>query len=137
MNGSRRLVLMALVGILLAGGIIAAVSAAQPHLQSGFTTITSTTITSTSTHTITSSKIPTGVLAAQITDPPIVPKGTSHLYVNYSDIEAHTFDVNNNSVWFTVANSGSIDLMNVLNAGVTLGSSTVQSGVFDRVRFDI
>ncbi|MDG6922867.1 MAG: hypothetical protein JRN67_06190, partial [Nitrososphaerota archaeon] len=57
--------------------------------------------------------------------------------VNYSDIEAHTFDVNNNSVWFTVANSGTIDLMKVLNSGVTLGSSTVPSGVFDRVRFDI
>ncbi|MDG6998632.1 MAG: hypothetical protein JRN15_05905 [Nitrososphaerota archaeon] len=137
MNGEKRLLFMALVGILLATGIIIAVSAAQSHLPNGLTTVTSTTVTSTSTHTITSTSAPTGVLAAQITDPPVVPPGTTHLYVNYSDIEAHTFDLNNNSVWFTVASAGSIDLMKVVNSGVTLGSSTVASGVFDKVRFDI
>ena len=139
MNGGRRLLLMALVGILIAAGIILVVVAAQNnnYLPNGSGTTNSTTYTSTTTHVITSSSIPTGVLAAQITDPPVIPRGTTHVYVNYSDIEAHTIDSTNNSVWFTVANAGSIDLMNVLNSGVTLGSSRVASGLFDRARFDI
>ncbi len=78
----------------------------------------------------------TGTLAAQITDPPNVPIGVTHVYLNYSDIQVHLAGVPDNSGWYTVANSGAVDLMSVVNVSMTLGSSTVSSGVFTLVKFD-
>jgi len=132
---------MILVGILIAAGIIAGVTALEqnhyiPNPPSS--TVTSrTTVTTTSS---VSSSIQTGVLAAQITDPPDppnVPAGTTHIYISYSDIEARTTDQSSNYVWFTIAKAGSIDLMSVVNIGLTLGSAQVSSGIFDQARFDI
>ena len=105
--------------------------------------LSSATVTSSTTVTTVSSvsaPILTGVLAAQITDPPDppnAPAGTTHVYIDYSDIEAHTTVQNNNSVWFTVAKAGAVDLFSVLNIGLTLGSAEVSSGIFDQARFDI
>jgi hypothetical protein len=128
---------MVLVGILIAAGIIGGVTALE---QGKFITgPTNSTVTSSTTITTVTSSIQTGVLAAQITDPPNlpnVPQGTSHVFIHYSDIEAHTTD-QNNSVWFTVARTGSIDLLSVLNIAMTLGSATVYSGTYNQARFDI
>ncbi|MGI0091900.1 MAG: DUF4382 domain-containing protein [Nitrososphaerales archaeon] len=145
MNGARKLLLMVLVGILIAAGIITGVTALEQNHFIQNPPTSQTTVTSTTSTVITSiknvnSSLPTGVLAAQITDPPNppnVPAGTTHVYINYSDIEAHTTDQNNNSVWFTIANAGKIDLLSVINVGLTLGSAQVTSGIFDQVRFDI
>ena len=134
--------LMILVGILIAA----------EHRQLGLTLLSRITTSlapnlrplpvSTTVTTVTSisASIPTGVLAAQITDPPDppnAPAGTTHIYIDYSDIEAHTTTQNSNSVWFTVAKTGMIDLFSVLNVGLTLGSAEVPSGIFDQARFDI
>lgn len=141
MNGVRKLLMMILVGILIAASIIAGVTALE---QNGFVKSQSnTTITSSTTLTrITSisASVPMGILAAQMTDPPDppnAPAGTTHIYITYSDIEAHTTDINNNSVWFTIAKGGTLDLYSILNVGLTLGSAQVSSGVFDQARFDI
>jgi hypothetical protein len=140
---------MILVGILIAASIIAGVTALEQNKiitsPSSATVTSSTTVTSTTSiiSSVTSSvtaPIQTGILAAQITDPPDppnAPAGTTHIYIEYSDIEAHTTVQNNNSVWFTVAKGGIVDLYSILNIGLTLGSSEVSSGVFDQARFDI
>ena len=74
----------------------------------------SKTVTSSRLSRVTSvsASIQTGVLAAQITDPPDppnAPAGTTHIYIDYSDIEAHTTTQNSNSVWFTIAKAGMVD----------------------------
>ncbi len=143
MNAARKLMLMILVGILIAAGIIAGVTALeQGNFITGPTSATSTVTSRTTVTSVTSvsSSIQTGLLAAQITDPPDppnTPAGTTHVYIVYSDIEAHTVDQSGNSVWFTVAKAGMIDLFSVLNIGLTLGSAVVSSGVFAQARFDI
>ncbi len=74
----------------------------------------------------------------QIADPPNLPLGTSHLYINYDDIEARNIGVSGrNSVWFTIAQSGEIDLQTVVNKSVSLGSANVATGNFDTVRISI
>ena len=132
---------MILVGILIAASIIVGVTALeQGNYITGPQSSTVTSSTTVTTVTSVSASIPTGVLAAQITDPPDppnAPAGTTHIYVDYSDIEAHTTTQNSGSVWFTVAKTGMIDLFSVLNVGLTLGSAEVPSGIFDQARFDI
>lgn len=136
---------MMLVGILIAASIIAGVIALEQGKYisppSSATVTSSTTVTTVSSVvTSISASVPTGVLAAQMTDPPDppnAPAGTTHIYIKYSDIEAHTTDSNNNSVWFTVAKGGVLDLYSILNVGLTLGSAVVSSGLFDQARFDI
>lgn len=145
MSGARRLLLMVLVGILIAASIIGVVTALE-HSKlittqtSNTTTVTSNeTVTSSTTITSVSSTVQTGILAAQVTDPPYppnIPVGMTHVYVYYSDIEAHT-TVQNNSAWFTVANYGVVDLLSVLNTSLTLGSALVYSSTYDQVRFEI
>ena len=133
MNGWRKLLLMVVVGILIAAGIIGGVTALEQH---NILPPSKTTIVTVLTNNTTTSTTPTGVLAVQMTDPPNVPLGVTHLYVNYADIEAHTIN-NNNSVWFAIANGGTIDLLSIVNVGFTVGSATVASGVFDQARLDI
>jgi hypothetical protein len=161
MKASSKLLFMALAGILIAAGIIVGVSALQPNLPSGTGTVTkSTTLTSTSlstktsisTQTSTSTEVkvststtteatnstqPTGTLSALIADPVNVPRGSSHLYLNFSDIEAHTIGTGNSSVWVTVSEASLIDSLNLANKSVALGSSQAVSGHYDQVRFTI
>lgn len=141
MNVARRLLLMVLVGILIAASIIGGVAALEQHHLIPSPTSRTDTIVSNETvsTTIVSSTIQTGILAAQITDPPNppnIPVGMTHVYINYNDIEAHTI-VQNNSAWFTVANGGVVDLLSVLSTSMTLGSAQVWSGTYDQVRFGI
>jgi hypothetical protein len=79
----------------------------------------------------------TGVLAVQITDPPNVPANVTDVYITYSDIQVHVDNAGNQSGWYTIAKSGEIDLMKVINVSLTLGSAPVQSGTYNLVRFDI
>jgi hypothetical protein len=137
MNGARRLILMIVVGILIAASIIVSINVLEQHNL--ITTQSNSATTITTSKTITTGSLQTGVLAAQITDPPNppnVPAGVTHVYIFYSDIEAYT-TVQNNPVWVTVAKSGSIDMFSILNKGLTLGSAKVYSGSYDQVRFDI
>ncbi len=116
----------AVIGVVMAAAIIGGVTFTQ---QSFFS--------SQSTESTTSPSGATGMLAAQITDPPNLPNGVTHVYISYSDIQVHAAGVANNSGWYTVANSGTVDLMSVVNMSMTLGSSLVSVGLFDVVKIDI
>ncbi len=115
------------VGVVLAAAIIGGVTVTQ---QSFFGS------QSTESRTIAPGSA-TGILAAQITDPPNVPEGVTHVYVSYSDVQVHAAGVANNSGWYTIASSGTVDLMSVVNVSMTLGSAPVNIGLFTVVKFDI
>ncbi len=123
MNGKKKTVPFALMGVLIAAAIIGGVTVLQQQGILGWNTTG-----------ILGQK---GTLAAQITDPPNVPAGVNHVYISYTDIKVHLADAGNQSGWYTVANAGQLDLMSVLNVRETLGSATVQSGDFNLVTFDI
>lgn len=134
---------MVLVGILIAASIIGGVTALEhgklittPTSQTR-TLISNTTVTTRTT--IVSSTVQTGVLAAQITDPPDppnIPVGITHVYIFYSAIEAQTI-FQDNSVWVNVASSGVVDILSVLDLSLTLGSARVPIGTYEQVRFSI
>lgn len=128
MSGKSKVLPAAVIGILVAAAIIGGVTLLQqqgivPNLGGKSTT----------------SSVPgqTGTLAAQITDPPNVPAGVTNVYIAYSDIKVHLADAGNLSGWYTIANASSIDLMNVVNVSMTIGSAPVSAGVFNLVKFDI
>jgi len=148
MNGTGKLLVMAVAGILIAAAIIGGVSAVSSYLNNGTSTITThstttetSTIFSNSTRIETSTKIsttsiPTGNLVTQITDHLNQPLGVSHAYVTYSDIEVHTRELNV-STWLVAAPGGTVDLMSLANRSITIGNSVFASGVFDFARFSI
>jgi Domain of unknown function (DUF4382) len=80
---------------------------------------------------------PTGILGVSLTDPPIVPPGVSAVYISYSSVQVHVGDAGNQDGWYTIADSGSVDLMSLINVSLTLGSAQVQTGVFYLISFDI
>jgi len=98
-----------------------------------------------STNTTSSSSASTGppsgaILAVQMTDPPNVPANVTHVYIAYSDIQVGSegSEASGGSLgWYTVAKSGQIDLMSILNSSVTLGAGQVVPGTFNLVKFDI
>ena len=128
----------AFIGVVIAAGIIGGVNIlsqnflASSSLSTGSSSSGTTTIVSG-----TKKPLSTGVLAAQITDPPNVPTGVTSILVSYSSIEVHAEGVPDNSGWYTIASNGTIDLMSVVNVTKTLGSATVTSGLFTLVRVDI
>ena len=143
---------MGLVGILLAVGIIGGVTALQKDLSltsgssiesspsASTTTSVPTGLSSTSTQKTSQTApptTPTGLLAVQLTDPPSVPSGVTHVYLNYSEVDVHISGVGMSSGWYAVANSSVVDLMNLINVSMTLGSASVSSGVFTSIRFDV
>ena len=135
---------MVVVGILVAASIIASVSALEGSgVITNSSSVVTTTETSLSTTVSTTTQIshtpqPTGVLAVQLSDPPNVPIGTTHLFVTYSDVEAHSSgQFGNDSVWFTLSKGGRIDLMSAINDSVTVGSAHVVVGNFDMARIAI
>lgn len=123
MNGNRRTASFALMGVLIAAGIIGGVSVLQ---QQGFLGWNTTSILGQN-----------GTLAAQITDPPNLPAGVTDVYIAYTDIQVHVADAGNQSGWWPIAKSGEINLTSVLNVRETIGSATVPTGKFNLVSFDI
>lgn len=126
MSQKGRMLQAVAMGVVIAAAIIGGVTLTQ---QNFFSSI------STESNTLPSNN--TGTLSAQLTDPPNVPDGVSHVYVDYSDVQVHASGIANDSGWFTIANSGSIDLMSIINVSVTLGSALVSTGLFTLVKFDI
>lgn len=123
MNGKNKLLPAAIVGVLIAAAIIGGVTVlGQQGILPGLNS--------------TSSFGQTGTLAAQITDPPNVPAGVTGVYITYTDIKVHMVGSDNNT-WDTVANTGSLDLMSVVNISETVGSNSVPVGTYNLVRFDI
>src|SRR5208283_3618675 len=76
---------------------------------------------------------PTGVLGVSLTDPPTLPPSVTNVFITYSSIQVHLASAGNSSGWYTVAFSGSVDLLKVISVSLTLGSSEVVTGVFNLI----
>jgi Domain of unknown function (DUF4382) len=112
----------AIIAIVLIGGVLA----------TGILNTKTTTTLSPSTSTSGS-----GTLAVLLTDPPTVPNGTRAVYVTYNYLAVHVAEDGNNSGWHILNARGTIDLMSIINVSQTIASANIQSGVFDKLAFNI
>ena len=101
------------------------------------TTSSGTTSESSSTSSTSTYTGPTGILGVSLTDLPIVPPGVTNIYISYSSVQVHVAEAGNQDGWYLVAESGSVDLMSLVNVSLTLGSAAVQTGVFNLISFNI
>ncbi len=78
-----------------------------------------------------------GLVALQLTDPPVVPTGTQSLMIKYSSLEVHTSGAAH-SGWIESNNSGNVNLLALLNLSQTIGTVTVpNNSTIDMVRFNV
>lgn len=78
-----------------------------------------------------------GTLEIVATDPPPDWGLATQVYLNYSAIEVHRMDADNSSGWFTVADGGMINLTRIIDVNKTIGSTNIQSGTYNLIRFNI
>jgi hypothetical protein len=78
-----------------------------------------------------------GTLAVMLTDPPTVPNGVTALYATYNNLEVHVSDAGNQSGWYDLNSSGQINLMSIVNVSQIISSSTLPSGEYNWLRFNI
>ncbi|MGA2524388.1 MAG: hypothetical protein ABSF65_09605, partial [Candidatus Bathyarchaeia archaeon] len=63
--------------------------------------------------------------AVLLTDPPVVPAGTTVLNLTYSDISLHVTYTNGTSQWLSVGTSGSVNSFELINMTKTIASTTI------------
>ncbi|MDG6906174.1 MAG: DUF4382 domain-containing protein [Nitrososphaerota archaeon] len=78
-----------------------------------------------------------GTLAVLLTDPPTVPVGVTAVYATYSDVQVHVADAGNESGWYDLHSSGTLNLMGIINVGQTIASTSVPSGIYNLLRFNV
>ncbi len=85
-----------------------------------------------------SSAAPAGKLITfRLTDPPVVPNGTTHLNITYSSMAALVTN-STGSAWVYSAGSGTIDLMSLINTSQVIGTDVLRANdVISAVRFNI
>jgi hypothetical protein len=76
--------------------------------------------------------------AVMLTDPPIVPAGTTVLNLTYSDISLYVTYANGTSEWLSVGTSGTVNSFALVNMTKTIASATIPTGSsVDKVEFTI
>ena len=79
-----------------------------------------------------------GNIALQLTDPPQVPSGTQSLVVTYSSAQLHLLNKNGTSTWVNSSQSGSADLLSLVNLTQTIASFSVAANVMiTQARFNV
>ncbi|MDH2901582.1 MAG: DUF4382 domain-containing protein, partial [archaeon] len=78
-----------------------------------------------------------GTMQLSMIDPPNVPSNVVDVYVNYSSIQVHEANAGNQSGWYNVTSSGTINLMKIVSSSTLLGSANLPSGTYNIVRFTI
>lgn len=148
MSVSRKTLVGGVVGVIVAVGLIVAGMYAFGGLTSTTTNTISSSSTTGQTSTIvgssttsqttgTGSSGSTGILQLAMIDPPHVPADVVDVYINYSDIEVHISNAGNDSGWYNVTSSGSLNLTNIVNASTILGSVALPNGTYNIVRFNV
>lgn len=81
-----------------------------------------------------------GILEIKMVDP-IVPEAwgdATQVYLNYSAVEIHRSQPDNESGWYTVIDvSAWINLTRTLSVNQTIGAKNLQAGVYNLIRFRI
>ncbi|HZW57147.1 MAG TPA: hypothetical protein VFF30_12730 [Nitrososphaerales archaeon] len=150
MNGKAKTVSVVAAGILLAAGIIGGVTVLQragvlPEITG--TSLTQTFVSSSySTTSSVSSSLSTvssgssgqqggsGSLVILLHDPPNVPLGVTAVFVSYSGI---AIQPSQGPSWIELNQSGSIDLMSVVNFTQTIANVKLMEGSFDMLRMNL
>jgi hypothetical protein len=79
-----------------------------------------------------------GKLVVMITDPPEHWGPASKVYIRYSEIKIHRANAGNKSGWYTAIEGDSwIDLSTVLNSSEVIGSTHLQAGKYNLIRFEV
>ena len=133
MNGKSKSISMIVIGVLLAAALIGGVAILQqqgvlPSITSSLSTKSSTTQPSTTTRT---GVLGSGTLVLLLHDPPNAPAGVSHVFVTYSDLAIHDANSLASSGWIDLGQTGTIDLMSVVNFTQTIATVVVGEGNFD------
>ena len=144
MNSSRKIFTVGVIGAVAIIALIVGVMLVQTSTTSitvtETTSIFATQTSSSSSQSVSTASLlsgPTGVLGVSLTDPPTLPPSVTNVFITYSSIQVHLVSAGNSSGWYTVASSGSIDLLKVINVSLTLGSSEVVTGEFNLIAFNI
>ena len=122
---------IAIIVIIIAAVAIIGLQSAS-HVSPSTSPTTSTTAVS---HTTT---VSSGVQASPVilTDPAIVPQGTTSLVINYSSIRVHLSGTS--SGWVNAAGSGSINLLSLVNSSKVIGSANLPANsTVDMVSFNV
>lgn len=79
-----------------------------------------------------------GVVQIKVSDPSKDWGEATQVYLNYSSIEIHKAQPDNESGWFTlVEKSGWINMTRILNVNETLDQVNLQGGTYNLIRFEI
>jgi hypothetical protein len=79
-----------------------------------------------------------GVIEIKMTDPQGEWGEATQVYLNYSAIEIHRSQVDNESGWFTVVDTnGLINLTRILDVNQTISHKNLQAGLYNLLRFRI
>ncbi len=73
-----------------------------------------------------------------LTDPPIVPTGTTMLNMTYTNVTLHVAYTNGTAEWLPVNASGTVDLFSLINFSQTIASTTIPNNTtVDKIQFTI
>lgn len=79
-----------------------------------------------------------GTLVIEMKDPPNEWGSASKVYIQYSEIKIHRANAGNESGWFTAVEGDSwIDLSTVLDSSRIIGSTGLQAGKYNLMRFEV
>ncbi len=104
-------------------------------LAIGYITLTAPTTQNTSSIASLQNVSGKNIMAIQLTDPPVVPSGTQSLVINYNSLSVHARS-GANAGWVQSNDTGSVNLLSLLNISQTLGNVSVSNETaIDMVRF--
>jgi len=84
------------------------------------------------------SPVATSLLTFQLIDPPQVPNNTQALVITYSSLNAHVLLANGTSEWVSSSNTGSVNLLSLVNISQVIGSVNIpKNSTVDMVKFNI
>jgi hypothetical protein len=89
------------------------------------------------------STFPTPVAAqstftVMLTDPPVVPAGTTQLNLTYTDLSIHVVSPDQTAAWVPIEASGTVNLFSLVNVSQTIAATTVpMNSTVDKVQFTI
>ena len=142
MMSGRKTVSVVAIAVLLASSMLVGVTLLQREgflpgvsltsSESSSTSSSGQTFTSTSTSR-SSAPVGSGSLVLQIHDPPNVPPGVTAVYITYVDIWIGSSD----GGLIDLNQSGTINLMTVVNFTQTIVNAKVQAGTFDTIVMNI
>ncbi len=115
---NKNLIIASVGIIVIIAVIIAAVSLTSSVPKTSTTSTTSPGTTSVNT-SVQNQQISTSVL---LTDPPVVPNGTTSLLIHYSSISIHSISSNG---WLSSNTQGNINLLNLTNTSVVLANLNI------------